>query len=132
MQILGQRQVQQGAYLLVPVIYFYLYIIFSFYLQIYYYYCLFYVFIAPQKGDSCGFRHAFVDEAERQRSAELRRHKEELKQRQHDPLDPFEDKLPRSTRALVYVLTSLQRVFIIAIFIIVIVLLCGAGSASGW
>jgi hypothetical protein len=110
--------------------------ILHFYRIIIYYIYLFYVFIAPQKGDSCSFRHAFVDEAEREHSAELRRHKEELKQRQHDPLDPFEDKLPRSTRALVYVLTSLQLVFIIAIFIIVIVIivvfLCGAGSASGW
>ncbi|ELR20699.1 uncharacterized protein ACA1_054450 [Acanthamoeba castellanii str. Neff] len=57
---------------------------------------------AKCKGGGCRFRHAFLDEAERQHSAELRRHKEELKQRQHDPLDPFEDKLPRSTRALVF------------------------------
>jgi hypothetical protein len=54
------------------------------------------------QGERCKYRHAFVSEAERERIEEHRREKAEIRQKEHDPSDPFEDKLPRSARAKMY------------------------------
>lgn len=55
-----------------------------------------------EHGERCKYRHAFVSEAERERIEEHRREKAEIRQKEHDPSDPFEDKLPRSARAKIF------------------------------
>jgi hypothetical protein len=87
-----------------------------------------------------------VSEAERERIEEHRREKAEIRQKEHDPSDPFEDKLPRSARAKMYSPSSTHRLLlattltygrvlcacVVRVRCVSCAVSCAAVSGSGW